>query len=97
MSELVERVAKAIDDELGDDHESLVIEMGQESISKKLRAEAMTRAARAAIDAMRSSTDLDVGHPVFLTVRDSRGTFTFEEWQKMPPEIPPPLKPWWKD
>lgn len=28
-------------------------------------------------------------------VGDSRGTFTFEEWQKMPPEVPQPIT--WRD
>lgn len=34
---------------------------------------------------------------IILTVHDSRGVFTFEQWQKMPTEVPPPLKPWWRD
>jgi hypothetical protein len=32
-----------------------------------------------------------------ITVRDSRGVFTFEQWRAMPPEIPLPLKPWWRE
>jgi hypothetical protein len=53
METMVERVAKAIDKVLGDDHESLSIEMGCGSIAAKLRTAAMAEAARAAIEAMR--------------------------------------------
>jgi hypothetical protein len=56
MSEMIERVAAAIDKIVGNDHESFSIEMGCGSLAKKWRAEAMQDCARAAIEAMRKPT-----------------------------------------
>lgn len=61
-SEMVERVARALDAILGDDHESLSMEMGCGSIGAKLRKEAMEKGARAAIEAMREPTEAMVAH-----------------------------------
>ena len=57
MSAMTQRVAAALDAHLGSDHESLSIEMGCGSIAATLRAEAMTRAAISAIEAMREPTE----------------------------------------
>jgi len=66
MSEMVERVAAAIDGVLGGDHESLSMEMGFGSRAAEWRAQAMTEAARAAIAAMRERNEpmLDAGTAV---------------------------------
>src|SRR5258706_15486310 len=52
-----ERIAAAIDAQLGDDHESLSVEMGCGSRASAWRKEAMQKAARAAIEAMREPTE----------------------------------------
>jgi hypothetical protein len=80
MSEMIERVAKAIDTVLGDDHESLSIEMGCGSLSKEMRAEAMAKAARAAIEAMREPTDamVDIDSIIMLPTKKN-----YRIWQAM--------------
>jgi hypothetical protein len=79
MSQMVERVAKAIDDILGADHESLSLEMGTGSLTaKKLRAEAMEDAARAAIEAMREPTK------AILDIKTMSTSFSNDEiWRDM--------------
>jgi hypothetical protein len=57
MSEMIERVARAIDAVLGDEHESLSREMGCGSHAKEMRTTATLEAARAAIEAMREPTE----------------------------------------
>ncbi len=56
MSEMLTRVADAIDGVLGGDHESLSIEMGFGDKAAMWRAEAMQAAAYAAVEAMRQPT-----------------------------------------
>lgn len=58
MSEMIKRVALALDKKLGDDLESLSLEMGCGSdLSKEMRADTIREAARAAIEAMMVPND----------------------------------------
>ncbi len=54
---MIERVAKRLDELLGDDLESLSIEMGCGKHAAEWRKDTILKAARAAIEAMREPTE----------------------------------------
>ena len=55
MTPQAERIARAIDSVLGEDHESLSIEMGFGRSAKKWREEAMLKAAEAVLAVLRET------------------------------------------